>query len=273
VGARQHLGRVAIGVERVFDDIVALGADEMQEQLAGEVRQAEARADHPAVDGHAGHGVGQRLFPRGQHAAFGIEQPRPVAHAAGAVADPVFGGCDPGVMAAAVAEEREVGREVQRVEIARAVGEHGGGQPHVVERRHRRARWQQVPDMREDALGIERRDQDHAGAAFADLAHRLHRAAEHRAAERLDLLHIDIGDLDAVERMDLGEARGKSVGIVHRDRPRRGEPRFQRLRGGNDERMRDGLEDADAAGLIAEGFDLERHRLAFAVRAVPGPRL
>src|SRR6185369_12887266 len=105
VCAREFLGRVAIGVERVLDDVVALGADEMQEELAGECGQLEARAHGAAVDREAGWRVGQRLLPGRERRARVVEELRPVTNAARAVPEPVIRGDDARVAAAAVPEE------------------------------------------------------------------------------------------------------------------------------------------------------------------------
>ena len=63
----ENAGLVAIGVERVFDDVVARDADGMHEQLAGERRQLEACANFVAVDHDGGFRAPAILDPGREH--------------------------------------------------------------------------------------------------------------------------------------------------------------------------------------------------------------
>ena len=87
----KNVWRVAIGVERVFDDVVAGGAHRMNKELAGEGGQIEARANFAAVDDERSFRA--RRNPRSRLRArcpSRAEQPAPKAHLSRAVARPVI---------------------------------------------------------------------------------------------------------------------------------------------------------------------------------------
>jgi hypothetical protein len=100
----------------------------VDEELAGEIGQAEAGADVLAVDGEAAGAGGECLFPLGEDAAVFVEEAEPEGDVLGAVAGPVIGAGEAGGEPVAVAEEGVVGGEVEAVEIGAAVGEEGFGE-------------------------------------------------------------------------------------------------------------------------------------------------
>ena len=71
------VGRRGEGVERVFHHVVAVGADGVHQELAGERRQVEAGADVAAVDGEAAGAGRQLLLPGGECGAVGGVETQP----------------------------------------------------------------------------------------------------------------------------------------------------------------------------------------------------
>ena len=110
--AGQHLGIVAIGIERIFHHIMPGGADHMHEKLPRKFRQFKPRAYFGAVDYHAGIGRRQSLFPFSDLVAFFIHQPAPDVRILGAIHAPVIGRHHARMVPSAIAEERKVGGEV-----------------------------------------------------------------------------------------------------------------------------------------------------------------
>ncbi len=165
MGAGQRRAIVGrIGVERVFHHVMAGDADRMDEQLAGERRQAEPVLDLAAVDREAARPRWQFLLPGCQHGAGGIEQAQPQPNLGGAVASPVVGRHQPGGKPIGFAEKGKVGGEVQLVEIAASVAEHSIRQAGFVQSDHSGAGWQQASDSLGDPSAIERGDQHGANS-------------------------------------------------------------------------------------------------------------
>ena len=173
-----------IGVERVFHHVVAGRADRVHEQLAGERRQAEALAHRAAVDGEAAGPGRNLLLPGRQHRAVRVEQPQPQPDRAAAVAGPVVRRHQPRGQPIGIAEEHEVGREVQLVEIARTVGQQRVRQLRLVQRDDLRARRQQMRDARRDPPGVECGDQHGARAAVRQFGQRARHIAGALLAHR-----------------------------------------------------------------------------------------
>ncbi len=259
MGAGEAGGIVgAEGIERVFHHVMAGRADHVEKELAGEFRQLEAAADLAAVEHDRGGAGRHRLAPLRQHLALGAEQQQPQAHRAGAVARPVIGGDESGGEPAGVAEEGEIGGEVEGIEIAAPVGEQRVGQAQRIEAHRLRARRQQVADVVGGALRLESGDEDGARARFADLGHRLRRAAEHRTPDRRHVLDVAAGDVERGEIIEVGEPVDAAFGVVDRDFAA-AEPLQQRRHGTRRQRVRYRLEEGVAAPAVAEGLNPELH--------------
>ena len=218
----------AVGVERVFDHVVTGGADGMDEELAGELGQAEAGADVGAVDRDAADASGRALFPLGDDAALRVEQAQPQADMFCAIAGPVVGRDQPRVEPGAagfagVAEEGVVGGEIGLLEVARRLRQHLGRQLQRIERNHLHAGGDHEADPRLDAPGIERGDQQRAaggvrqvgqrhggdpGADLADLRDVMHEQLARRGQGRV---HGPERGRDAVRIID-GERALESSG-------------------------------------------------------------
>ncbi len=154
-------------IERVFHDVVARGADRVHEQLAGEGRESEARADLAAVEHDGAEHRRHRLVPLRKRLAVRVEQDEPETNGVGAVARPVIRGDEPRVVTVVVTEKHEIRGEVQGVEIGAAVGQELVGQTKRIEAQDLRALRQQMADVRHEALGLEGRHQHDLGAAVA----------------------------------------------------------------------------------------------------------
>ena len=138
-----------------------------------------------------------------------------------AVAGPVIRGDEARVQCRGVAEEGEIGREIQRVEIDAAIGQTLCRQAHRIEAqdpRRFRQRRRKLPDQ---PLGVERGDKDRARAARPAI--RLSGARDDRAfgADPGDILHVDRFDLRPAEAENLAEPGRRAVRIDNRDRAAR----------------------------------------------------
>ena len=259
MGPGQHRRIVAIGVDDIFDDIVTGRADDMNEQGAGEFVEAESPANLVTVDRVAATRRGQRLFPFGDGVAAFIVEAQPDPCMGRAVTKPVIGRRNARVMSAGVPEEAQIGREIERIEIAPPVGQHRVGQATFVEARHFCAGGKQVADLIDQAAGIERGNEDGRRAAFPDLGYRRGALAQHALADGVDILNKDAGTVPAVDVIDRREALGLAQRIVDRDRPGCGKPRHEQFDPFRCERVCERLVQRVATAHIAEGFDLERH--------------
>ena len=160
---------------------------------------------------------------------------------------------------AGIAEQREIGREIKRVEIGAAVGQPLLGDAHRIEAQHLRLGGQIRLQLADQPPGIERRDQHRARAAVGEPVDRRCLPSEHCAAEPRDVLDVDAGDIDIRQPEDLGEPFGGAERIDDRGRrPRRqrGDQRTSMLR-----RVRVGqrLIKRVAAANIVEGLDAQGH--------------
>ena len=243
----------AVDVERVFHHVVAGHADRMDEQLAGELRQAEAGAHLAAVDGERAGAVGQHLLPGGQHGTIGAEQAQPQPHAARTVAGPVVGADQAGGHAVGVAEEGVVGGEVQPVQVG-ARGEHLGRQPCAVQRAHPQARRAKRRDALFGARCVEAGDQQVGGGTVRQVGQRARGDAGQRLAERTHVLHVELGGRRHV-RMQGVERRGDAVRVEHGERAG-----AQLVSQGSDgfggERVDERLVEDVAAAFGVEGLDV-----------------
>src|ERR1051325_2440140 len=93
VGAGQRTlrrgARLPVGVERVFGDVVAGGADDVNEQLAGKIAEPEAVANLPTVDCDRAGPRAAGFAPFGDDLAIAVEQGQPAADFRRAVAGPI----------------------------------------------------------------------------------------------------------------------------------------------------------------------------------------
>ena len=260
------LGAGAVGVQRVFDDVVAGGADGVDEELALEGGEGEAGADGAAVDGEACGAGGHGFFPFRQHAAVCPEQTQPEAHGAGAIAGPVVGCDQAGVQAACgiagVAEEGVVGGEVQTVQIVARVRQHGVGQPRLVEREHLHAGRHLGGDAGGDAAGVERGHQEGRGLGVGQVHQCCGREPGAGGADLLDVVDVDLGG-GGHGRVQGPEGVGDSVGVV--DGEAAGGLQACREGGGlfGGQWVGEGLVEDVAAGAGVEGLDVQHgHGLA-----------
>ena len=162
---------------------------------------ANRRAHLAAVDRDRGAGLTAILAPFGDDFSRIVEQRQPAGHALRAVAGPVIRGDEARVQCRGVAKEREIGREIQRVEIDAAVGQPLRRQAHRIEAedpRRFRQRRRKLPDQ---PLGVERGDEDRARAAS--------RQVGYRAGAMAEQLGADSGDILDVYRFDLASGRSR----------------------------------------------------------------
>ena len=253
----QNRRRVAIGVERVFDDVVARDADRVNKELSREFRQRKARAHGAAVEHDGGFRVARFLDPGRKRLAVRIEQPAPQPHLARTVACPVIGGDEPGVMAVGVAEKCEVGREVEIGKITVLVRQHVRRQAQRREAEDFHRARHEMADVRQRTGFVEARDQQRFAGRLRQRGDGFGFAAAEAAFEMLDVLHKEPADLDVGERIELIEGFEDAVGIVDGDRT--GKFRDQRARGFGGQRMGDRLVDRAAAHVVAKGFNTQRH--------------
>src|SRR5580700_244078 len=109
-----------------------------------------------------------------------------------------------------------------------------------------------------EVLGLEGGDKHDLGATLAELRHRLSGAAEHRRADRGDVLDVAADQPQSTEVVKLGEAVGKTPGIIDRDLAV-GDPGEQTRHRARREWMRHRLVKTVAALEVAESLDLELH--------------
>ncbi len=257
---------IAEGIECVFDDIVPGRADDMEEELAGEFRQGETGADLAAVEhdtgGTAQFAEGDCLLPFRQHLAAGIEEDERESDLARPIAGPIIRCRKARVQSIRIAEEGEIGSEIERVEIVAAIGEQPIRQAQRVEADDLGAGGHEVADMVGEAPGIEGGDQHAIGLCRGEFGHRLCRAAEQLAPHRVDVLDKDAGAGVLGDPVELGKAGGKTERIVDRKGARAGQSGDQTAGETCRHRMCRRLEKAVAALAVVEGFDIElMHRL------------
>ena len=137
----------------------------MDKQLAGKIAEPETLANAPAVDDDRAAAGAARLVPFGDDPAVAVKQCQPTGHRIGAVAGPVICRHDPRMEPAGVAEQREIGRKIERVEIAPGVAQAHCRQAHPVEAEDRRALRQKWLELSDRAVSVERGDKDATGAA------------------------------------------------------------------------------------------------------------
>src|SRR5439155_20936047 len=102
--------------------------------------------------------------------------------------------------AAIVAEEGEIGREIQRRKIARLVGSKLGRKFERLQREDFGNRRQEMPNRQELPFRIETGNKDRAGS-MSDVRYRLCRQAAKLPRELLDVLHEIVRDFDLRQRV------------------------------------------------------------------------
>ena len=261
VGAGQNRAVGTEGVERIFQHVVPGGADHVNEKLSGEFAQAEALAHRAAVYGDAVRPGAQGLGPPGQHLAVAAEQHQPQRRRRRAVPGPVIGRGDPRMLAAGIAEEGEVGDEIERIEIMLPVGQEIVIEPHVVEADDFGAVRHQVADVAGPPPGVEGGDEDQPGRRCGQVGNRLGAAPQFGAADVGHRLHEDLRHVHARKVVERRKALDHAERIVDRDRSRPLEARHQGLGLCRGERMAHRLVERVAAGDVAEGFDVQGHEV------------
>ncbi len=174
---------------------------------------------------------------------------------------------------AGVAEQREIGREIERVEIDAAVGQALLGYAHPIEAQHLRACRQIALKLFDEPLGVERRDEHRARPAGGELVDRKRAVAEHLVAELRDVLNIDSGQLDTGESEDLGEPFGGAERIDDCGRGMRGECADERASRPGGMRVRQRLIERVAAANVVEGLDAQSHARRILHRPEAGRRV
>ncbi len=246
-------------VEGIFHDIVTGRADDMDEELAGEGPQLEAGADVAAVEDDAGSSRSDRLAPFREAAPVAVEQDELQRDLAGAVARPVIRRDESRVEAVGVAEEGEIGREVERIEIEAAIGQKIVRQPHRIEADDLGRLRHEMAHMVDEFRGIEGGDQHEIGVGASQIGHRLGAAAEARTADQCDVLHEDAARREARETVDRIEPAREAERIIDREAARGGESFEQGNRPARCQRVRHGLVKTVAAPAVVEGFNSELH--------------
>ena len=158
-----------------------------------------------------------------------------------------------------VAKEREIGREIQRVEIDAPVGQPLRRQAHRVEAqdwRRFRQRRRKLPDQ---PLRVERGDEDRARTANRQVDYRAGAMAEQLDADSGDILDIYRFDLHPAKAEDLAEPGSRAVRIDNRDRTALFQRSDQRARRGRRMRVRQRLVQRVAAANVVEGLDAQSH--------------
>ncbi len=260
-GERRRAGGIVIreGVERVFDDVVPGGADDMEKELAREGGQAEPGADGAAVEHDGAEAGRRRLAPFGEDPPLGIEEDEGERDLARAVAAPVIRRDEPGMQPTRIAKESEVRREIERVEIGTSIGQQLVRQAQRIEAGDLGSGGDQMPDLRGKAVRIEGRDEDAIRLGRRELGDRLRRVSENWAADRRHILDKDAGERQAAQIMEGIEARGKAERIIDCDAPYAGKAIDELRRQPRRHRVAHRLIEAVSAASIAEGFDIELH--------------
>ena len=249
----------AKGVESVFDDIVARRPDDMDEELAGKVAEAELRADPATVDRDRTGLVAAALVPIGNHPAIAVEQGQPAGHRRRTVAGPVIRGDEPRVQRAGVAKQGKIGREVERVEIGAAVGEPRLRDAHRIEAQDWCVLGQIRLKLADQPIGLEGGHQHRARPALRQRGDRRGGAPQHRGANARYILDVNAGDLDLRQSENLGEPFRCAIRIDDRDRRLPREPGQQRARRLGRMRVGQRFIQRVPAAEIVEGLDAQRH--------------
>ena len=160
----------------------------------------------------------------------------------------------------AVAEESEIGREVERVEIAVGATEQFLGDAHLVESRDLHFRRQQGPQLGQPSLGVEGGEKKRVEvAASRNRCYRLREKTKKRCSEACPILHIGGREAHSSQVVHLGQGGHGTIRIVETDRPCRGQAVEKPLDLGQREGMAQRLEQREAAPERIEGHNVERH--------------
>src|ERR1700730_11471096 len=119
------VGRAVLveNVERIFDDVVPGRPDTGQKELSAKLRKPKSLPNFPTVENDRARGALTVLAPLGQHAAVVGKQRHPADDSGGSVSGPVIRCHQPGVQAAAIAKKSKISGEIERIEVAAAVGQ------------------------------------------------------------------------------------------------------------------------------------------------------
>ena len=278
MAARKREPVFAIHVERVFHHVVPGNADRMDEERAGEVAEAEAGADFRAVDGKGRARARKPLAPFRDLLAFLVEKgepefrvframQRPVIRRRHARMDAVIGAVR---LAFLFPHQREVGREVERVQIVLPVGQHVVVDADFIERDDARIFREEMPDRGEGLVGVEGQDEDGFRLARLQRAQGRCFMAEKGAAEVFHALHEIAGKVQLRQIVIGVEVAHIAHRVEERDRAFLFQLVHQRMGAGRGQRMAERLEERRAACIVArppalrevgilEGLDLERH--------------
>ena len=259
VRAGKPRGVVAVGVERIFDDVMSRHAQHVDEQRAGVFTELEAPAHRLAVHHQTGTRCRNRILPLGQHPARLVEQAKPHRRRLGrAPARPVVGRHDARVPTLGVAQQREVGGEVERIEIAPAIREHLVRDPDLVQADDVRARRNQMAHLRNQALRIKRDNEQGGSLRALQTGHRLGLVSQHGPAQVLQPLNEHAPHIQRGQIMELEKTFRHAEGIVDGHRPA---SQFGHQGGRFVDRqgMTQCLEKTAPTLGVAECFDFDRH--------------
>src|SRR3569623_213047 len=265
MGAGQHRGVVSVSIERVLHDVVPRDMHNVKEQAALKFGQIETAPDLRAVEHDARDTRRQVLRPMSEHAALEIEQAGPQRDVLRAESVPEIAAHEARVMTDAIAQEGEVGGEVERVEVAPRVGENLVGETHVIEAQDLHGLRQQMPYLLHRTLGVEGRDEPRACLAARERGDGLRLATERGTTDILHPLHEHRSDIHARHTIKNNAGLAVSERIVHRYRPGRAQGGEQAARIIRTLGMGQRLEEGVSAGNVAEGGDVEAHGWHLAV--------
>ena len=158
-----------------------------------------------------------------------------------------------------IAEQHEIGREIERVEIAALVGQPLGRNAHLVEAEQVAIRRQKWGDLRDQAVGVECRDEHRARGGARQRRHTLSRAPHRFLADPGDLLDIDPGNVERRQVEQLGKPFGGALRVDDRHLAIALEAVDQRAAGRRGERVRQRLVERVAAADIVERVDAQGH--------------
>ena len=160
-----------------------------------------------------------------------------------------------------VAEQREIGREIERVEIDIGVGQPLPGDFHRVEGEDIAVRRQERLELADQPVGVEPSDQHRARLGFSQRRHGLCGAVEHLLADPCDVLDIDPNNVERGEVEQFRKALGRALWIDDRDLAVMRQAIEQLPSGSGSRRVRERLVKRIAAANIVECVDAQTHRL------------
>src|SRR5262249_12750507 len=121
MGTRERIRRFALGVERIFLPLMAMNANSMDEELAGEFRQIEPHPDFLAIEHECAVCRPGFILPLRQQLTAAVVKTAPKAHVFRAVGAPIIRSDKASVMTLPIAEEYELGREIDTFQLTPAI--------------------------------------------------------------------------------------------------------------------------------------------------------